>query len=990
MVNIMNIFRVIGMSMLIAAAYAKNTVVMKALVLTTASSESDYITKNFQSYGIPFDIIKLSKSNLISGNLSLYGSNNEPKYNLIVINGGKLQYESNGSWVSALTEKQWASLEEYEAANSVRRVVIEEEPIGSDQYQLENLSKYGDTIKKQPLIVENSSEVSNIFKAAGVKTSAPLNVDNIYHSRVKILDTEHTKPLLYYSDNGSKGAVASTITTYPNGREVLRFFFGFGSWSQSSLVLNHIWLTWGTRSLFNGFRRVYFTPHIDDVFLSTELVDVDNELEYSPQSIEFRTSKVDFEHIIKFQKEILKDMPAGSFFRSELAFNGNGILLAVNYDDAVEVDGERYVDLEFVKKPGTGEKRWPKANYKLSASQIDKIKGEPLFKYFQNNPTAQKEFFWSSHTFSHENLDNASKSDVDNEIRLNIQIAEMLGLTDKEWFSSHSIITPQISGIHNKDALDVFEQYGIQSATGDLSRPAITNTENPYLPYFTTMESSNKAGFPVIPRTPTEIYYFCSNRTEDIWMNNHMYSRKSSEKLTWDQLAENEAKRTLLLMLTLRHEAHQFHQANLRYYKKEGKYGESLLEDWTRAVVGAYTKFVDWPLISIKIDRQAEVFLERAELEKCGHESRLVIENGKVTGISVKATKGSCTVPITIPSNVKTSSLPSGAKTEQIGNDPLTVWVPLKKGETKTIGLKQSLNWKVSGTPSNTSTSTAPINSAVPTTTTTTVSSTIGNKPTATVNGRCGAEFGGACKDANQCCSKYNYCGVSDAHCGNGCQSEFGRCNNTKKATTTTTTKKTTTTSSKKATATVNGRCGKQFGGACKNANECCSQYNYCGTSEAHCGKGCQSEFGKCNNTSKATTTTKKTTTTSKKASKTTSSKKATATVNGRCGKQYGGACKNANECCSQYNYCGTSEAHCGKGCQSEFGKCNNTSKATKTTVKTSSTKKRATATVEGRCGKQYGGACKNANHCCSQYNYCGVSDAHCGKGCQSEFGKCK
>jgi len=915
MVNIMNIFRVIGMSMLIAAAYAKNTVIMKALVLTTTTIESDYITKNFQSYGIPFDIIKLSKSNLISGNLSLYGSNNEPKYNLIVINGGKLQYEtSKNNWVSALTDQQWAYLEEYEAANSVRRVVIDDEPIGSDQFQLENLNHYGDQKEEQPLIVDSSSEVSAIFKAAGVKTNAPLNIDGIYHCRVKITDTEHTKPFLYYSDNGSKGAVASTITTYPNGREVLRFFFGFGSWSQTSLVLNHIWLTWGTRSLFNGFRRVYFTPHIDDVLLSTELVDVKNNVEYSKYSEEFRTSSVDFEHIIKFQKEILKDMPAGSFFRSELAFNGNGILLAVNYDDAVEVDGERYVDLEFVKEPGTGEKRWPKENYQFSSKQLKKIKDEPLFKYFQNNTAVQKEFFWSSHTFSHENLDNASKSDVDNEIRLNIQIAEMLGLTGKEWFSSHSIITPQISGIHNKDALDVFEQYGIQSATGDLSRPAITNLENPYLPYLTTMESSNKAGFPVIPRTPTEIYYFCSSRDEDIWMNNHMYSREGSDKLTWDQLAENEAKRTLLLMLTLRHEAHQFHQANLRYYKKEGKYGESLLEDWTRAVVGAYTKFVDWPLISIKIDRQAEVYLERAELEKCGHESRLVIENGKVTGISVKATKGSCTVPITVPANVKASSLPSGAKTEQVGNDPLTIWVPLKKGETKTIGLSQSLNWKVSGTPTNTS---VPTNPAVPTTTTaTTVSTTTGNVPTSTVSGRCGPGFG-----------------------------------------------------------------------ACQKANECCSQYNYCGTTEAHCGTNCQSEFGKCNNV-KTTTTTKKTTTTTKKTT-TTSNKRATSTVKGRCGPEFG-ACQNANECCSQYNYCGTSEAHCGNKCQSEFGKCNNTSKATKTTVKASSTKKRATATVDGRCGNEFGGACKGANQCCSQYNYCGVSDAHCGKGCQSEFGKCK
>jgi len=735
MISFMNIFRIIGMAMIIAIAYAKETVVMKALVLTTTSMEYNYITNTFQAYGIPFDILKFSSSERLSGNLKLYDSNNEPKYNLIVINGGGLVYESSGSWISALTDDQWAYLEEYEVTNGVRRVVIEEEPTGNTQIQLEDPNKYGTTKKKQPLIVETSDEVVQLFKDAGVKTTAPLDINNIYHSRVVITDTDHTRPFLYYSDSGSKGAVAATITTYPNGREAMSFFFGFGSWSQTSIILNHLWLTWGTHSLFNGFRRVYFTPHIDDVLLSSDLVDVKHNKEYSHNSEDFRTKPSDYEYIAKFQKEVLKIMPEGSFFRSELAFNGNGILINVDYDEAVDVDGERYVELEFIKEPGTGDKRWPKENYQLNSSQLSTIKKDDLFSFFANNSTIQKEFFWSSHTFSHENLDNASRGDVDNEIRLNIEIAEMLGLIDKEWWSGGAIITPQISGLHNKDALEIFEKYGIHSATGDLSRPTITNLENPYLPYFTTLESSNFEGFPVIPRTPTEIYYHCSTREEDIWMNNHMYEREDEDKITWDQLAENEAQRTLLLMLNLRHEAHQFHQANLRHYPKEGNYGESLLEDWTRAVVKAYTKLVDWPLISIKIDRQAEVFLERYELENCGHESRLILENGKIVGVKVTATKSSCTVPITVPVNVKSSSLPSDVTLEQVGHDPLTVWIPLKKGETKTIELSQSIPWKAntSSVVKTTTTDSKTTTTASKTTTTTSKTTTTASKTTTTV-----------------------------------------------------------------------------------------------------------------------------------------------------------------------------------------------------------------------------------------------------------------
>ena len=39
---------------------------------------------------------------------------------------------------------------------------------------------------------------------------------------------------------------------------------------------------------------------------------------------------------------------------------------------------------------------------------------------------------------------------------------------------------------------------------------------------------------------------------------------------------------------------------------------------------------------------------------------------------------------------------------------------------------------------------------------------------------RCGKEYG-IC-DADDCCSKYGWCGQSDEHCGNGCQSDYGFC----------------------------------------------------------------------------------------------------------------------------------------------------------------------------------------------------------------------
>jgi len=468
----------------------------------------------------------------------------------------------------------------------------------------------------------------------------------------------------------------------------MSFYFGFGSWSQSSIIFGHLWLVWGTRNLFNGFRRVYFTAHIDDVLLSTDLIDMEKGLVENEQGLAFRTSAKDYEGIAKFQKDIAKKMPPGSFFRVELAFNGNGILISADPEHAVEVDGERYVDLEFVKEPGTGDKRWPKENYQLTTSETT-LKKDPLYVYFKNNDQHQKEFYWSSHTFSHENLDNASRSDVDNEIRLNIEIAKKMGIFGKAWWSEHAIITPQISGLHNKDALEIFRQYGITAGTGDLSRPAISNLDNPYLPYYTTEESSHLAGFPIIPRTPTEIYYMCTTKEENTWMYNHIYSTYFGKDSTWDEICDRESKRTLLLMTKLRHEAHQFHQANLR----NEDIGKSLLEEWVTPVVNLYNQYVEWPLISQKIDDIMESFIKRANIEACEQQIKLNIEDNKVVSISVSAKKGDCTLPVTVPVAIDQSSLPADVTLEQVGKDPLTVWVPVKKGETKTIKLSGDVEW---------------------------------------------------------------------------------------------------------------------------------------------------------------------------------------------------------------------------------------------------------------------------------------------------------
>ncbi|OUM62879.1 carbohydrate-binding module family 18 protein [Piromyces sp. E2] len=87
---------------------------------------------------------------------------------------------------------------------------------------------------------------------------------------------------------------------------------------------------------------------------------------------------------------------------------------------------------------------------------------------------------------------------------------------------------------------------------------------------------------------------------------------------------------------------------------------------------------------------------------------------------------------------------------------------------------------------------------------------------------RCGPGIGNC--DEGSCCSKFGWCGTSEDHCGIGCQSEFGKCNDIGDRMI---------------------RCGSYYGSC--SSGDCCSEFGWCGTTQDHCGNGCQSEFGRCN-----------------------------------------------------------------------------------------------------------------------------------------------
>lgn len=144
-----------------------------------------------------------------------------------------------------------------------------------------------------------------------------------------------------------------------------------------------------------------------------------------------------------------------------------------------------------------------------------------------------------------------------------------------------------------------------------------------------------------------------------------------------------------------------FHQANLRVTDVAATTvngitkQRSLLQMWVETLVGLYTAAVNWPMITKKHDDLAAVFMDRMTRDQCNPTTRLIYsaDGTQIIAVEVGANGNTCSVPvpITIPSGTVTSL--QGSTTEQIGGDPLTVWVTLS-GNTKVFSLTSPVTIK--------------------------------------------------------------------------------------------------------------------------------------------------------------------------------------------------------------------------------------------------------------------------------------------------------
>ncbi|KAL1872608.1 hypothetical protein Plec18167_006726 [Paecilomyces lecythidis] len=668
-------------------AVGSSSVLSTVLVLATDSTSAQTATSGLNAYGIPFTTVLVPQEGVTLPDLN--GTSGGNFGGIVVASEVSYDYGGTTGWQSALSTDQWNQLYAYQLEYGVRMV----------QYDVYPGPNYGasaidagccNTGVEQELSLTDTSD----FPTSGLRTGAGISTEGLWHYPATITNTSTTKEIAQFASNSQySGTSTAAVINDFDGRQQMVFFISFDTtWSPTSNYLQHAWITWLTRGLYSGYRRVNLNTQVDDMFLESDI--------YSPNGTTFRIRVSDLEATATWIDEVNAKLNSGSEYFPEICHNGNGNIESAadtaNGDSACNGGGIEYGDipdtpLEFKKPLGTGTNVWPATptvyDWTTECTDLD-----PL-KVWWTTPENQDKFAHISHTFTHEEQDNATYSDVYKEISFNIAWLNQTGISSAKRFTPNGIVPPAITGLHNGDALRAWSDNGIKNCVGDNTRPVLLNQQNEMWPYITTFDSDGFDGMQVNPRWATRIYYNCD--TPDCTTQEWIDTSAGSGDF-YDLLAV-EKQDTMRHLFGLHHDPYMFHQANLRQADApqitiNGVTAKlSLLQAWVETMIQEFVRLADWPILSLKHQDMSDSFAARMARDACKYGLTWAFDNKQITGVTVTANGNTCNsaIPVTFP--VAPTST-QGFTTEQVGSDPLTVWVELT-GSPVSFTLSTPIPW---------------------------------------------------------------------------------------------------------------------------------------------------------------------------------------------------------------------------------------------------------------------------------------------------------
>lgn len=650
------------------SAYIGRTTVSSTILIFArdTTSANNGAALGLSGYGIPYEIALVPQAGIASLP-QLNSSSTRGNYGGIVI-VSEVGYNYNNQYLSALTDKQWNELYSYQSNFGARMVRLDVYPTSDF-----GVSSVGGNLNDEPVSFTNTTG----FATANLKTNVGASTASIFHTPATITNSSIAWEVARFSNTGS----AAVINQIGNRQQMVWFMPFALDWAATSNILQHAWIHWVTRGLYVGFRRLYLSTQVDDMFLETEL--------YRPQGQVYRAKPQDLSTHVDWQAKLNAKMPQGSEFFIEIGHNGNGDIETAtdltqgqslcSPNTAIEYADQPNGSPEYTKQPGTGTNIWPSTPTKYTWS-LDCAKLDELENWFAV-ANQRDAFAHISHTFSHADLTNATYSDTSKEITFNQAWLKQVGLDAAKRFSPKGIIPPAITGLHNADAIRAWMDNGIQNVVGDNTRPVLRNTQSTFWPLTTTVSGNGYAGLNVMPRWATIIYYNCDLPacTLQEWIDT------SAGKGTFQDLLANARDTAVRNLMGLHWDPYMFHQANMRVNDVpattvngvSGKY--SLLMTWIEVVTTEMMNFTTWPFKTLKHDDIAQQFINRQVRDLCQPSMTWTTsaDGANIESVDVYTTGGNqcgTPIPITAPTTVVSTA---GATVEQLGTDPLTLWVTM-------------------------------------------------------------------------------------------------------------------------------------------------------------------------------------------------------------------------------------------------------------------------------------------------------------------------
>ncbi|KAG8413411.1 hypothetical protein J3458_012975 [Metarhizium acridum] len=650
------------------------------LILARNEGEAKSAAMGLDGYGIPYQKVIFPAGG--TGLPVLNSSATQGNFGGIVVISN-VAYDNNGTFASAVTSQQWAQINSYQSTFKVRMVRINEYPSAEYGTIVANTAEPGccGSNVEQKISLTNTA----LFPGANLKANAGVSTQGLWHYPATITNTTTTKEVASFdAAAGFPSKTTAAVVHSANGREQMVWFISWDpTWSQTSSYLQHAYIHWMTRSLFVGKRQSHLSAQVDDIHLDTEL--------YSPANTTFKIRTGDLDAHVTWQKNLATRLPAGSDFWLEMGHNGNGNIIGATSTTsggttckpayAVDYTSPPDTPLEFVKPPGTGVDLWPAEfvsyTWSTTCANLDSL-GAWFTKTANLNAFAHV-----SHTFSHEELNNATYHDASREISFNQAFLKSTGIDRAARFSPKGIIPPAITGLHNADAIKAWTDNGIVYVVGDNTRPVLRNQDSVYWPLRSTVQSNGREGITIVPRFATTIYYNCDLPacTLKEWIDT------SGGSGDFNALLDNARAVNTRNLLSLQADPYMFHQANMRQIdvapltvgSQTGKL--SLIMAWVETIAQEMTRLTNWPLLSLKHDDLATYFINRMTLDACQPKSSYTYStDGKsIERVTVTANGNTCSVPVpvTFPGGIATTALGGPLKSTQVGSEPPILWVTL-------------------------------------------------------------------------------------------------------------------------------------------------------------------------------------------------------------------------------------------------------------------------------------------------------------------------